>query len=111
VSAPGGRERQSAAASARVAEVRRLYLEGVTVAEEIARRLQLPPSTTRRLLGQVKRDLAAHPAVSGERPGERPVVLDGERDPVGGERPAEPDRDGQPPERALVALTRAEVPR
>jgi Protein of unknown function (DUF2637) len=112
VSAPGGRERQSAAASGRAAEVRRLYLDGITVAEEIARRLQLPPSTTRRLLGQVKRDLAAHPAAaSGERVGERPVVPDGERDPAGGERPAEPDRDGQPPERALVAFTRAEVPR
>jgi Protein of unknown function (DUF2637) len=112
VSAPGGRERQGAAASARVAEVRRLYLDGITVAEEIARRLQLPPSTTRRLLGQVKRELGAHPvAASGERVGERPTGLDGERGPAEGERPAEPDRDGQPPERALVAFTRAEVPR
>jgi hypothetical protein len=107
VSAPGGHERQSAAASARAAEIRRLYLDGITVAEEIARRLELPPSTTRRLLGQVKRELAAHPAVSGE----RPVASDGERGPAEGERPVEPDRDGQPPEQALVALTRVEVPR
>jgi hypothetical protein len=112
MSAPGGRERQSPAASARAAEVRRLYLDGITVAEEIARRLAIPPSTTRRLLSQVKRDLAAHPAAaSGERVGERPLVSDGERALVGGEHPAEPHRDGQAPERALGALTRAEVPR
>ncbi len=106
--APGGRGRQSPAAAARVAEVRRLYLDGITVAEEIARRLELPPSTTRRLLGQVKRDLAAHPAAaSGERPGtERRARPDDERTSAA-ERP--PDRDGQAPERALVALTRAEV--
>jgi transposase-like protein len=111
VSAPGGRERQSAAASARAAEVRRLYLEGVTVAEEIARRLQIPPSTTRRLLGQVKREHAAHPAAaSGERVGERPAELNDEHTATADRRP-EPDRDGQPPERALVALTRAEVSR
>jgi hypothetical protein len=112
VSATGGRERQRAAAGARVAEVRRLYLDGITVAEEIARRLQIPPSTTRRLLGQVKRELAAHPDdAGGERVGERPVASDGERGPAEGGRPAEPDRDGQPPERSLVALTRVETPR
>jgi hypothetical protein len=111
VSAPGGRERQSAAASTRAAEVRRLYLEGVTVAEEIARRLQIPPSTTRRLLGQVKRELAAHPAdASGEQVNERPAGLDDEHTATA-DRQTEPDRDGQPPERALVAVTRAEVPR
>jgi hypothetical protein len=111
VSAPGGRERQSAAASARAAEVRRLYLDGVTVAEEIARRLQIPPSTTRRLLGQVKREHAAHPAAaSGERVGERPAELNDAHTATADRRP-EPDRDGQPPERALVALTRAEVSR
>jgi Protein of unknown function (DUF2637) len=111
VSAPG-RERQRAAANARTAEVRRLYLDGITVAEEIARRLQLPPSTTRRLLGRVKRELAAHPAVaSGERVNERSAGLDDEHAPADGERPAEPDRNGQPPERALVAFTRAEVSR
>jgi DNA-binding NarL/FixJ family response regulator len=111
VSAPGGRERQSAAASTRAAEVRRLYLEGVTVAEEIARRLQIPPSTTRRLLGQVKRELAAHPAdASGEQVNERPAGLDDEHTATADRQP-EPDRDGQPPERALVAVTRAEVPR
>jgi hypothetical protein len=111
VSAPGGRERQSAVASARAAEVRRLYLDGVTVAEEIARRLAIPPSTTRRLLGRVKRELAAHPAVaSGERVNERSAGLDDEHTATA-ERQSEPDRDGQPPERALVAFTRAEVPR
>jgi hypothetical protein len=110
VSAPG-RERQRAAASARAAEVRRLYLDGVTVAEEIARRLAIPPSTTRRLLGRVKRELAAHPAVaSGERVGERSAGLDDEHTATADRQP-EPDRDGQPPERTLVALTRAEVPR
>jgi hypothetical protein len=111
VSEPGGRERQRAAASARAAEVRRLYLDGVTVAEEIARRLAIPPSTTRRLLGRVKRELAAHPAVaSGERVNERSAGLDDEHTATA-ERQSEPDRDGQPPERALVAFTRAEVPR
>jgi Protein of unknown function (DUF2637) len=109
VSTTGGRERQRAAASARAAEVRRLYLEGVTVAEEIARRLQLPPSTTRRLLGQVKRELAAHPAAaSGERVNERSTGLDDEHTATA-ERQPEPDRGGQPPERALVAVTRAGV--
>jgi hypothetical protein len=111
VSAPGGRERQRVAATTRAAEVRRLYLDGITVAEEIARRLELPPSTTRRLLGQVKRELAAHPSASGgERAVERSALLDGERA-AASERPAEPDRDGQPPERALVAFTRAKVTR
>jgi hypothetical protein len=144
VRAPGGRGRRNPAAAARVAEVRRLYLEGVTVAEEIARRLELPPSTTRRLLTKVKGELAAGPAdddvgvrtptvaerpaderprpPDGERPaGARPLPPDNQRHPVDGERspapdgegerPAEDERDGQPPEQALLALTREEVAR
>ncbi|HEY2959738.1 MAG TPA: DUF2637 domain-containing protein [Actinomycetota bacterium] len=107
---PGGRGRQRAAATARLAEVRRLYLDGITIAEEIARRLQIPPSTTRRLLGQVKRELA-DPAAGGERVGERPVGLHGERAPATDARPPEPDRDDQPAERTLVALTRQGVAR
>ncbi len=86
-------------------EVRRLYLDGVTVATEIARRLEIPASTTRRLLSQVKRELPADPAASGgseraaaptgaRQEAERPLPLDGERSPNG---------DG--PTRALVALT------
>ncbi len=116
VRAPSGRGHRTAAADGRLAEVRRLYLDGVTVATEIARRLQLPASTTRRLLSQVKRELGARPTASdgservpgpigvrpgGERPlavGERPLPLDGERSPA-------PERDGQPTERALLALT------
>jgi hypothetical protein len=84
--------RRSQAAAARLASVRRLYLDGVTVAGEIARRLDLPPSTTRRLLASVKCDLATseHPA------GERSAT----------ERALAPERDGRPPGRALVALTR-----
>jgi hypothetical protein len=142
VSTPGGRGRRNPAATARVAEVRRLYLEGVTVAEEIARRLELPPSTARRLLTKVKGELAARPTdggvgertpTVGERPaderprppdGERPAgahsplsdrerhPVDGERSPVRngeGERPGEDERDRQPPERALLALTREGV--
>jgi Protein of unknown function (DUF2637) len=138
VSAPGGRRRPNPGAVARVAEVRRLYLEGVTVAEEIARRLELPPSTARRLLTNVKGERAAGPTddgagertptvgerTEGERPrppdGERPArarplppdserhPVDGERSPAPdgeGERPAEDERDGQPPERARLALT------
>jgi Protein of unknown function (DUF2637) len=139
VSAPGGRGRRSPTAAARVAEVRRLYLEGVTVAEEIARRLELPPSTARRLLTKVKGELAARPTdhgagartptvgerpvdqrprpPAGERPaGARPLPPDRERHPVDGghspapdgegERPAEAERDRQPPEQAMLALTR-----
>ena len=142
VSALGGRGRGNPTAAARIAEVRRLYLEGVTVAEEIARRLELPPSTARRLLTKVKGELAAGPtdddmgerttAVAertvGERPrppdgarlaGVGPPPLDSERQPVAGERspvpdgegerPAEDERDGQPPERTLLALTREGV--
>ncbi len=103
-------KRRTAATDARVAEVRRLYLDGVTVAEQIARRLGIPPSTTRRLLSQVKRELAAYPTANdgGERAvgparehqaGERPIAR-------AGERPPEPERDRQPPGRALVALAR-----
>jgi hypothetical protein len=110
VSAPSGRGRGDAAAAARLAEVSRLYWDGVTVAEEIARRLAIPPSTTRRLLSQVKREAAAHPTASSA--GERPVEPTGERPaverpvPSDGERSLEPERDDQPTERALVALTR-----
>jgi hypothetical protein len=140
VSASGGRGRRNPTAAARVAEVRRLYLDGVTVAEEIARRLELPPSTARRLLTKVKGELAAGPTDDGaaertptvgertadERPrppdGERPArarplpphserhPVDGERSPApDGERPAEDARDRQPPEHALLALTRERV--
>jgi hypothetical protein len=104
-------QRHQPVAAARLVEVRRLYKDGVTVAEEIARRLQIPPSTTRRLLGQVKRELAAHPGVaSGEQVNERSAGLNDERTATADRQP-EPDRDGQPPERALVAFTRAEVSR
>jgi hypothetical protein len=115
VSGQGGRGRRTPAAAARLAAVRGLYLDGVTVAEEIARRLELPPSTARRLLSQAKRERPAHPTPSGrgeraaDPAGERPLLADGER--ASGERSAEPERDGQPAERALVALTRAEVTR
>ncbi len=87
----GGRQGQVAAA--RLAEVRRLYLDGVSVASEIARRLDLPPSTARRLLAVVKRDLATS---------EHPPGPARERGAT--ERASE--RDGRPPGRALVALTR-----
>jgi hypothetical protein len=109
VSAPRGRGRRNPAAAARVDEVRRLHLEGVTVAEEIARRLELPPSTARRLLTKVKGELAARPTDDGV--GERHPV-DGERSPVPdgeGERPAEDERDRQPLEQALHALSREGV--
>jgi hypothetical protein len=129
VSAPGGRGRRNPAAAARLAEVRRLYLDGVTVAEEIARRLELPPSTARRLLTKVKGELAAGPTDDGaglrtppvgERPARaRPLPPGSERHPVDGarspvlddegERPAEDARDRQPPERELLALTREGV--
>ena len=91
VSAPSGRGRRNPAAAARVAEVRRLYLDGVTVAEEIARRLELPPSTARRLLTKVKGELAAQPIDDGAgerkpRVGER--LADERPRPLVGERPA-----------------------
>jgi hypothetical protein len=86
--ATGGQRGQAAAA--RLAAVRRLYLDGVTVGAQIARRLDLPPSTTRRLLAIVKHDLAASQHPGGER--------------AATDRPAE--RDGRPPGRALVTLTR-----
>jgi hypothetical protein len=81
----------------RLAEVRRLYLDGVTVGEEIARRLDLPPSTTRRLLAVVKRDLATSQHLPGSG-GERAAT----------DRAPAPERDGRPPGRALVALTRTQ---
>jgi hypothetical protein len=126
VDGPGGQARRSPAAAARVANVRRLYLEGVTVAEEIARRLELPPSTARRLLTKVKAELAAPrspdhggdrtPAVS-ERPAAEPLSLRDVQRPVGmpalsppdserlrsdGERPADDEREGPSLERLGV---------
>jgi hypothetical protein len=86
--------RRGQAAVARLAAVRRLYLDGVTVAGEIARRLDLPPSTTRRLLAVVKRDLAS--TQHQPNPGNERAATD--RAPVS-------ERDGRPPGRALVALT------
>jgi hypothetical protein len=82
------------AAAARLASVRRLYLDGVTVGEEVARRLDLPPSTARRLLAAVKRDLASS---------EHPLGQGSER---AAERPPANGRDGRPPGQVLVALTR-----
>jgi hypothetical protein len=95
-SMPAASSGRGQAAAARLAEVRALYLDGVTVGEQIARRLDLPPSTTRRLLATVKRDLA-----TSQRP---PTSPSGER--AAPERPAE--RDGRPPGRALVTLTHRE---
>jgi hypothetical protein len=90
----------------------------VTVAEEIARRLELPPSTARRLLTKVKGEGAARPtddgagertSTVGERPvdqrrpaGERPAGArllppDRERHRVDGERSPAPDGDGARP--------------
>jgi hypothetical protein len=92
--ASGGLRGQAAAE--RLAAVRRLYLDGVTVGEEVARRLDLPPSTTRRLLAVVKRDLATRQHPPG--PGERAAA----------ERAPAPEGDGRPPGRALVALTHRE---
>jgi hypothetical protein len=114
--------RQDAAAAERLVEVRRLYLDGVMVAEEIARRLQLPPSTTRRLLGKVKRELAARASVHSARPagehpvderhaavvGERHTATDGECPPGvdgDGERSTATAADGRSAERAVLALT------
>jgi hypothetical protein len=120
VSTPSGRGRRNPAASARVAEVRRLYLEGVTVAEEIARRLELPPSTARRLLTKVKGELAAGTTddgvgertstvgerlvnerprpPAGERPaGARPLPPGSERHPVDAERSPTPDGERERP--------------
>jgi hypothetical protein len=89
--------RRGQATAERLAEVRALYLDGVTVGEQIARRLNLPPSTTRRLLTVVKRDLASSQHLPG--PG-------GERRAT--DRAPAPERDGRPPGRALVALTRTQ---
>jgi hypothetical protein len=92
-----GERRRQAPAAARLASVRRLYLDGVTVGEEIACRLDLPPSTTRRLLAVVKHDLATS---------QHPPGPDSERAATG--RATAPERDGRPPGRALVALTQGE---
>jgi Protein of unknown function (DUF2637) len=89
--ASGGRRGQAAA---RLASVRRLYLDGVTVGEEVARRLDLPSSTARRLLAAVKRDLATSQHPPG--PGRERAATD------------HPKGDGRPPGRALVALTHRE---
>jgi Protein of unknown function (DUF2637) len=108
--APTSSRRRPTAADVRLAEVRRLYLDGVTVAGQIARRLGIPPSTTRRLLSQVKRELAAHPTANdgGERAAQVAREQVSEQRPLApaGSRPPEPERDRQPPGRALVALTR-----
>jgi hypothetical protein len=92
----------------------------VAVAEEIARRLELPPSTARRLLTKVKSEFAARPTddsmseraptvgerpvderprrPDGERPaGARPLPPGGERHPVDGERSPALDGDGECP--------------
>jgi Protein of unknown function (DUF2637) len=61
---------QSAVAD-RTTEVRRLYVGGITVAEEIARQLAIPPSTTRRLLAKVKQELAMA-AANGEHQPQHP---------------------------------------
>jgi Protein of unknown function (DUF2637) len=101
---PSAGRRPSERVANRTAEVRRLYLDGITVAEEIARRLSIPPSTTRRLLAKVKQELAA-PATSSELPGER---LDGwgdERDPATDRSPT-PSPDDHAGEQALIPITR-----
>jgi hypothetical protein len=88
----------------RTAEVRRLYLDGMTVAEEIARHLSIPPSTTRRLLAKVKQELAA-PATSSEHPGERLDGRSDERESATDRSPA-PSPDDHAGEQALVPITR-----
>ena len=101
---PPATQRPRAAVADRTAEVRRLYLDGITVAEEIARRLAIPPSTTRRLLAKVKRELAMQPAVDGERRDER---LGEPRDELPGpDRSREASPDDRPVEQALVAVAR-----
>jgi hypothetical protein len=101
---PAAGRRRSDGVVDRTAEVRRLYLDGITVAGEIARRLSIPPSTTRRLLAKVKQELAA-PTTGSEHRGE---YLDGssdERKPAT-DRSLAPPPDGQPDEQALVPITR-----
>jgi Protein of unknown function (DUF2637) len=101
---PSASRRPSERVVNRTAEVRRLYLDGITVAEEIARRLSIPPSTTRRLLAKVKQELAA-PATSTEHPGER---LGGPSDDQESatDRSEAPAPDDHAGERALVPITR-----
>ena len=88
----------------RTAEVRRLYLDGITVAEEIARQLSIPPSSTRRLLAKVKQEFAA-PATGSEHPGERLERRSDEREPATDRTPA-PSPDDHAGEQALVPITR-----
>jgi len=97
-----GRAPQSATAD-RITEVRRLYVGGVTVAEEIARRLAIPPSTTRRLLARVKRELAIATATGGDRH-ERPA--ESRHMPIGAtDRPVPPEHN-PPGKQALVVIAR-----
>jgi hypothetical protein len=73
------------------------------VAEEIARRLAIPPSTTRRLLARVKRELATA-AATGEYRHERPAELD--HVPVErADRPVPPEYN-RPGKQALVVIAR-----
>jgi hypothetical protein len=101
---PTAGRRRSEGVVDRTAEVRRLYLDGITVAGEIARRLSIPPSTTRRMLAKVKQELAA-PSNGGEHRGER---LDGSSDEQESatDRSPAPSADDQPDEQALVLMTR-----
>jgi len=104
---PNSRQRPRSAPQAatadRINEVRRLYVGGVTVAEEIARRLAIPPSTTRRLLARVKRELASA-AATPEYRSERPAELD--YLPVEAtDRPVPPE-DNRPRKQALVVIAR-----
>jgi hypothetical protein len=100
---PSAGRRPSGSVVNRTAEVRRLYLDGITVAEEIARQLSIPPSTTRRLLAKVKQELAA-PPTSSEHPGER---LDGRSDERAAiDRSAAPSPDDHAGEHALVPISR-----
>jgi Protein of unknown function (DUF2637) len=100
---PSAGRRPSGSVVNRTAEVRRLYLDGITVAEEIARQLSIPPSTTRRLLAKVKQELAAA-AISREHPGER---LHGRSDEQAAtDRSAAPSPDDHAGEHALVPITR-----
>jgi hypothetical protein len=101
---PSAGRRPSRSVVNRTAEVRRLYLDGVTVAEEIARQLSIPPSTTRRLLTKVKQELAA-PATGSEHPAERLERRSDEREPATDRAPA-PSPDDHAGEQALVSITR-----
>jgi hypothetical protein len=97
------RKAPQTAVADRTTEVRRLYVGGITVAEDIARRLAIPPSTTRRLLAKVKRELAMAAATDehrNERPDESDYVLIGATD-----RPV-PLGHNRPDKQALVVIDR-----